>query len=212
MSYCVHVLYDGYSKMENGKMRANCSCTLIKGPNNMIVDTMTAWDKEKLLSGLDSSGVSCDDIAYAVGTHGHSDHLGNLNLFTKAKHIVGFTVSYGDEFFIHPFETGEAFKIDDSLQVIPTPGHTSADVSVVVKTKDLGTVVVAGDLFEREEDIADPSLWKYIAGSEDPESQEKHRNEVLLLADYIIPGHGPMFKVTSLMKETALGSAACNDK
>lgn len=60
-----------------------------------------------------------------------------------------------------------------------------------------------GDLFEREEDIADPTIWKYIAGSENPALQEKHRNEVLLLADYIIPGHGPMFKVTKHMKEAA---------
>lgn len=61
----------------------------------------------------------------------------------------------------------------------------------------------SGDLFEREEDIADPNLWKYVAGSENSKSQEKHRNQVLLLADYIVPGHGPMFKVTSEMKKTA---------
>ncbi|XP_045592201.2 metallo-beta-lactamase domain-containing protein 1 [Procambarus clarkii] len=207
MSYSVHVLYDGYSRMEDSKMKANCTCTLIKGPNKMIVDTMTAWDRLKIISGLDSHGICCDDINYAVGTHGHSDHLGNLNLFTKAKHIVGYIVSHEDEFFIHPFDTGEPFKIDEALQVIPTPGHTSADVSVVVETQDLGTVVIAGDLFEREEDIADPSLWKYIAGSENPESQEKNRNKVLVIADYIIPGHGPMFKVTEHMKEAAKGSS-----
>ena len=50
--------------------------------------------------------MKCEDIGFVVGTHGHSDHLGNLNLFTNAKHIVGFTVSQRDEFFIHPFETG----------------------------------------------------------------------------------------------------------
>lgn len=32
-------------------MRANCTCTLIKGPNNVIIDTMTAWDREKIVSG-----------------------------------------------------------------------------------------------------------------------------------------------------------------
>ncbi|XP_037784683.1 metallo-beta-lactamase domain-containing protein 1-like [Penaeus monodon] len=205
-TYSLKVLYDGYSRMEKGSMRANCTCTLIKGPNNMIIDTMTAWDREKIVSALADNDVKCDDIHYAIGTHGHSDHLGNLNLFTKAKHIVGYTVSFGDIFFIHPFETGEPFKIDDSLQVIPTPGHTSADVSVVVKTTEFGTVVVAGDLFEREDDVEDPSLWKYVAGSENMESQEKHRNEVLLMADYIVPGHGPMFKVTQAMKDVVKNS------
>lgn len=211
MAYKVEVLYSGYSFMEDGKMRANCSCTLIKGPVNVIVDTMTAWDKDKILSGLAKHGINCEDINYAIGTHGHSDHLGNLNLFTGAKHIVGFTVSHKDEFFIHPFETGESYKIDDHLQIIPTPGHTTADVSVVVKTEDLGTVVIAGDLFEHEKDIDDPSLWKYVAGSEKPELQEKHRNEMLLLGDYIIPGHGPMFKVTPHMKNIATGKETSKD-
>lgn len=57
-----------------------------------------------------------------------------------------------------------------------------------------------GDLFEREEDIADPSLWQYVAGSEDPEKQRQNRNKILQIADWIVPGHGPMFKVTAEMK------------
>lgn len=64
-----------------------------------------------------------------------------------------------------------------------------------------------GDLFEREDDVEDPSLWKYVAGSENMESQEKHRNEVLLMADYIVPGHGPMFKVTQAMKDVVKKSS-----
>uniref|UniRef100_A0A0P4VUS7 Metallo-beta-lactamase domain-containing protein 1 n=1 Tax=Scylla olivacea TaxID=85551 RepID=A0A0P4VUS7_SCYOL len=205
MSYSVHVLHDGYSYLKDGVMRANCTCTLVKGPNPLIVDTMTAWDKDVLLEGLAKENTSCADVKYAIGTHGHSDHLGNLNLFTAATHIVGYTVSYKDQFFIHPFETGEPYKIDDSLQVIPTPGHTTADVSVVVRTAHQGTVVIAGDLFEREEDISDSSLWRYTAGSENPETQEKHRNEVILLADHIVPGHGPMFRVTEDMKAVSRG-------
>ncbi|KAG0719437.1 Metallo-beta-lactamase domain-containing protein 1 [Chionoecetes opilio] len=203
MSYSVHVLQAGYSRLEEGVMRANCTCTLVKGPATLIVDTLTAWDKEVVMAGLAREGVACDDVKYAIGTHGHSDHLGNLNLFTAATHIVGFTVCHKDQFFLHPFETGEPYKIDECVQVIPTPGHTTADVSVVVKTAQQGTVVIAGDLFEREEDILDPSLWRHTAGSENPEAQEKHRCEVVLLGDHIVPGHGPMFRVTEAMKEMA---------
>lgn len=39
---------------------------------------------------------------------------------------------------------GTPFKIADGIEVIPTPGHTADDVSVFVKTENLGTVVVAG--------------------------------------------------------------------
>jgi len=51
MTYEVHVLYDGYSKMTDEGMVANCTCTLIKGPKLIIVDTMTPWDKEKIITG-----------------------------------------------------------------------------------------------------------------------------------------------------------------
>ena len=41
---------------------------------------------------------------------------------------------------------GIAFEIDAGVKVIPTPGHTADDVSVVVKTEDLGIVVIAGKI------------------------------------------------------------------
>lgn len=49
----VIVLFEGYSKRLNETtMDANCTCTLIKGPKLIIVDTMTAWDREKILYGM----------------------------------------------------------------------------------------------------------------------------------------------------------------
>lgn len=49
----VVVLFEGYSKeLDDGKMDANCSCTLIKGSKLIIVDTMTAWDREKIIEGI----------------------------------------------------------------------------------------------------------------------------------------------------------------
>ena len=58
MRYEVHILADGYSKLDSeGFMLANCTCTLIKGPKNVIVDTMTPWDQEVILSGLVKHGL-----------------------------------------------------------------------------------------------------------------------------------------------------------
>ena len=34
-----------------------------------------------------------------------------------------------------------------------------------------GIVAIAGDTFEREEDLEDVSLWRDVAGSEDPKKQ-----------------------------------------
>lgn len=56
----------------------------------------------------------------------------------------------------------------------------------------------SGDLFEHEHDLEDPDLWK--ANSLHPDLQEQNRIEVLSLADYIVPGHGPMFQVPEDLK------------
>jgi glyoxylase-like metal-dependent hydrolase (beta-lactamase superfamily II) len=46
-----------------------------------------------------------------------------------------------------PFLTlGEPFIIDEDVKVVPTPGHTLTDVSVLVNTKDKGLVAVTGTL------------------------------------------------------------------
>ena len=72
-----------------------------------------------------------------------------------------------------------------------TPGHTLDSVSVRVVT-DKGVYVIAGDTFEKEEDLEDDNIWKE-AGSESEELQLNSRRNILAEADFIIPGHGPMF-------------------
>uniref|UniRef100_A0A1B6FWH0 Metallo-beta-lactamase domain-containing protein 1 n=1 Tax=Cuerna arida TaxID=1464854 RepID=A0A1B6FWH0_9HEMI len=112
MPYDIYVISEGYSCMLNeSTMAANCTSTLIKGKNNIIVDTMTPWDKDIIINGLKKHNISCEDISYVVCTHGHSDHIGNNNLFVNAKeHIVGFSISYKDQYKLHPFESGFYFR------------------------------------------------------------------------------------------------------
>ncbi|XP_045458696.1 metallo-beta-lactamase domain-containing protein 1-like isoform X2 [Melitaea cinxia] len=139
------VMYDGYSNLKNKhEMKANCSCTLIKGFHNIVVDTMTSWDRDKIILALKKEDLTVDDISYVISTHGHSDHIGNNNLFLKAKHIVGFSVSFKDDYYLHPFDEGEEFKINNNVKVIPTPGHTLTDVTVLVISNSKETVALTG--------------------------------------------------------------------
>ena len=52
----VVVLFEGYSRnlgpLERGDREENCTCTLIKGKKNIIVDTMTAWDGDRIQEGI----------------------------------------------------------------------------------------------------------------------------------------------------------------
>lgn len=211
------VLNVGYSAMEEQDQKvegelevmvANCTCTLIKSHDcNIIVDTMTPWDGDLLLKRLQEHRLAPDDISWVVSTHGHSDHLGNNNLFLKARHIVGTNISQRNRYFIHDF-TSAPFRLSDTIEVLATPGHTLSCVSLLVRNctvapnADAGdipnapqTVAIVGDLFERAEDIADAALW-LDAGSEDPAAQRRNRARMATLADYIVPGHGPGFAVT----------------
>lgn len=199
------VLNEGYSYMEQNDdsvMIANCTCTLIKSHDcNIIVDTMTPWDSDLLLQKLQDNRLNPDDITWVVSTHGHSDHLGNNNLFLKAKHIVGTNISQRNRYFIHDFNSGP-YRLTETIDVVATPGHTLSCVSVLIRGSNLcpGQVAIVGDLFERRDDISDGALW-LEAGSEDPVAQRRNRARMAATAEFIVPGHGAMFAVDQKMRD-----------
>ncbi|KAL6267258.1 metallo-beta-lactamase domain-containing protein 1 [Pogonomyrmex barbatus] len=201
----VVVLFDGYSKnLDDGRMDANCTCTLIKGTKLIIVDTMTAWDREKLVEALAQHNIQPNDIDYVVCTHSHSDHIGNNNLFTNAEHIVGLTVQRGTIFHENPQISSDGYELCPGVKVIATPGHTKEDVTVLVemiKDGEIKLLAVTGDLFEKKEDISNPSIWKLLGTPELSQIQSVTRSRIINLADFIIPGHGPIFHVTNTMRE-----------
>lgn len=191
--YEVKILQTGYARcLGPAQMQADGTITLVKGPKNIIVDTGGPWDREKIIDALAAEGLSPKDIQYVICTHGHSDHAGNNNLFADATLVVSFDISRGDLYTFHDFKSGAIYRIDDDVEVMPTPGHTGQDVSVIVRTEE-GIVAIAGDLFECEKDLEDESLWR--VNSSNPAEQDRGRKRVLAIADFIIPGHGEMFKV-----------------
>lgn len=134
-------------------------------------------------------------------THGHSDHVGNNNLFLNAQQIVGHDISHQDRFKIHDsFTNGKPFPLTDDLEVVATAGHTAKCVSVVVRNCSEGVVVIAGDLFEKYEDIENEDTW-LGAGSENPCVQRSNRLRMAQLADVIVPGHGAPFNVTEAIRK-----------
>ncbi len=106
--------------------------------------------------------------------------------------IVSQDISQGDLYTVHDFAGGQPFKLDDEVEVVPTPGHTGQDISVIIRTSR-GIYALVGDLFENEADQDDESLWR--SASEYPEQQEASRRRVQDIADFIVPGHGAMFRV-----------------
>lgn len=190
----VIVLIPGYAEWSGpGKQHAAGTVTLITGQTNVIVDTGIPTQKRQIVAKLEENGLKPRDIDVVVITHGQSDHVGNNNLFPRAKFILDTDVSTGDEYSVHDFHE-DAFHIDKGIYAIATPGHTEHDISVVVETEN-GTVVVVGDTFEREGDWQDKS-WE--AWSKKKEEQRKSREKILRIAHFIVPGHGDIFRSPSL--------------
>ncbi|KAJ8416818.1 hypothetical protein AAFF_G00326960 [Aldrovandia affinis] len=189
--YSISVLKVGYSlSLPDGSTRADGTISLVQGPKTILVDTGGPWDRDFLLGRLREKGLDPDDISIVVGTHGHSDHVGNLGLFPGAKLVVGYDISQGDLYLPNQLAKGQPYPIDDHVSILPTPGHTGQDVSVLVKGTSEGTVLVAGDLFEC---CTDEDTWRDL--SENPAVQEVNRQKALQTADVIVPGHGGPFRV-----------------
>ncbi|KAK2852101.1 hypothetical protein Q5P01_008377 [Channa striata] len=190
--YSVSVLKVGYCRaLTEDTFKADGSITLIQGPTTILVDTGGPWDRDFLLKSLKDRGLEPGDVNLVVGTHGHSDHIGNLGLFPAAKLIVGWDISEGDTYCPSGLAEGHAYCVDEHISVVPCPGHTGQDVSVQVAGTFAGTLLVAGDLFEC---CSDEDSWRAL--SMNAEKQEVSRREALRTADVIVPGHGPPFRVT----------------
>lgn len=116
--YSVYVLKVGYClPQSDGTFRADGTITLITGPKTILVDTGGPWDREFLLMKLKERSLIPSDIDFVVGTHGHSDHIGNLSLFPTAVIFVGYDISDGDTYRSNKLAEGHAYEIDEYVSV-----------------------------------------------------------------------------------------------
>ncbi len=185
----VKVLKAGYARwVTPGQLYADGTITLVKGQHNVLVDTGLPLDRQTIVERLRAEHLEPGDVDFVVCTHGHSDHVGNNSLFPNATFVVSHDVCRGDLYTLHDFSS--PYVIDEEVQVISTPGHSSQDVSVIVRT-DAGIVAIVGDLFESEADLhADQPGGAF---SERPEMQRESQERILRLADFVVPGHGDAF-------------------
>ena len=187
----VKILIDGYAKpLKNGWL-ANSSVVLIKSNGkNIIADP--GFDRKKLLNALKKEKLKASDINFVFLTHGHPDHSVLAGIFENAKIVDELYVYQKDVITKH---NGVIPGTD--LKVIRTPGHMEEHCSLIVKTRN-GIYAVAGDVFWWSEN--EKQRVNINKPDNDPEHMDiqkliASRKKVLELADYIIPGHGRVFKI-----------------
>ncbi len=196
----VKILVEGiHNQIREEKFDIGCTTILIKSNKNIIVDPGAFRNKNRLLEALKKENLSPEAIDAIILTHLHLDHILNVSLFPKAKIFLRFiTGKYPgmfqriDKGYLERYDLLNE-EIAKDIEIIDTPGHSDDHISVLVKTKQ-GNVVIAGDAIANQDFLnlekCPPEFVIY--------NQEKFNNsrkKILKIADYIIPGHGKMFKV-----------------
>jgi len=180
----VKVLIEGYVKDDTLVVPTT---TLVQdGDTNIVVDPGMGKNKpEALKEALKKENLSFEDIGIVFATHYHLDHTQHVGLFPKAK-LIDYMYFYdGEKWTDHE---GEGYKVSPKVSILHTPGHSIEHASLVVKSGK-GLIVVAGDVwwFSDMTPVKDEMAWNQ-------EKLEESRKKVLKAADWIIPGHGKMFR------------------
>lgn len=191
----VTVLVEGYvspiegrefvpGKSADGARKVAGTVALVQGKDiTLVADPGMVSDRRLILDALKRQGVSPEQVTHVFVSHHHPDHTVNIALFPNAE-VVDFWGRYrGDTWHDHP----DGYELAPGIKVIHSPGHTDEDASLVVDTRE-GTYVLT-------------HLWWFpdMTPAQDPlaSSQsdlDKHRKKIQEIADWIIPGHGKMFK------------------
>ena len=191
----VKILIEGYAREEDSTEFASSTTTLIQEVDlNIIVDP--GMNRELLLDVLRKEDLSPDKINYVILTHYHLDHSLLAGIFEKAKVLDNEDVYSWDG----KIESHEDKIPGTDIKIIKTPGHDMFHCSVLVKTENLGKVAIVGDVFWWKDGQEQKTDTGSLIELKDPYVKNKEelinsRKKVLEFADYIIPGHGKVFKV-----------------
>lgn len=189
----IKVLVKGYAReMKKGWLASSTAVLIKSNGKNIIADP--GCNREKLLKALKAENLKPKDIDFVFLSHGHADHALLGGIFENANIVTFESLMYEKD---TQLEFNEKVLGADTC-VIETPGHTAEHCSLVVETNN-GIYVISGDVFwwtDKEKQKID------IHKKDDAHPKElnmkkliESRKKILKIADYVIPGHGKIFKV-----------------
>jgi glyoxylase-like metal-dependent hydrolase (beta-lactamase superfamily II) len=190
----VTVLVEGYAKTSGCSGYKISSSAVLVESNNKVILCDPGMDFNLLVKGLKKVGKVIDDIVYVFLTHKHVDHSYNMARFPMAR-VIEHKLIYDNQVLT---EHNGKMPSED-IQFVLTPGHSRDHCSIIIPTEK-GVYAVAGDVFwwiDDEDQKTDRRslLQKEDYVAENKRELRKSRKKLLKMADFIIPGHGKMFKV-----------------
>lgn len=188
------ILIEGYAhSSEDGNYKASPTTSLIH-TNDLKILVDPGANKDMLLESLASEGLTPNDIDIVFISHYHPDHFLNIRLFPDKDIYDGGMIWRND---IEITYSGNIPNTD--IKIIPTPGHSVEDCSLLFEDEALGTVCIAPDVFWWEDGAQDTSSLEALLNLVDPfatdlRALQDSRRKVLSVSDWIVPGHGKIFK------------------
>lgn len=185
------IIIQGYAFSEKDHYVASPSTVIIKSNGStVLVDPGADPDLNEKLS---KAGYKINDIDIVYISHYHPDHFLNIRMFPNHKIYDGGIVWDGNK----EYEISGTIP-GTNIEILSTPGHSPEHTSLIVNT-DKGNVCVAQDVFWWEDGKQKDDSMEVLMELEDPfvsdiEALKESRKKVLEIADWIIPGHGKMFK------------------
>lgn len=179
------IIREGWWRWIDRGVRFDVTCTstyIEDGHHRIVVDVPNAGEEADFLAALAKASIDPLKVDLVVLTHFHPDHAGCLNVFPNAEYLSAGSRWKGS---IHARWDDESLPLSDDVYVLKTPGHSGHDCSIIVNAAE-GVIAIAGDLWVRSP--SDPRLLVV----HDKAALEASRQRLIGLADFIIPGHGPM--------------------
>lgn len=199
----VTVLLHGFLLRSDHGNPAFCGVYLVEGPaGRVLYDCGHVGRRPALRTALD--GIEPDVV---VLSHGHWDHIQNVDLFPHARVLVHaaelrylaapakpgvpvWTRAILDT--VQVAETAEGDEIMPGVTVLDLPGHTPGSIGLAVTTAD-GVAVLTGDAVA----TADSLRSGHCLGRPlDSELADASVARVAASADVVYPGHDSPFRVS----------------
>jgi len=190
----VKILVEGYTNIgfvdQSEGEKTWPTITLVRdGDLVIVVDPGILESQQVLIDALEKEELTVQDVDVVCVTHSHLDHYRNIGMFPRAKTLeyYGLWDKVGVESWSENFTS--------NIKVLHTPGHDYTGITLLVTTGPdsgyPGVVAICGDIFWRENYPQDPKDDAYASNIE---RLKESRDMILKVADWIVPGHGAIYK------------------